>query len=175
MWNYNNPVNIIFGEKKFSQIHKIIDKKKYILITSDFIYGEYLIDIVNSKNPPLLKYSKIKPNPDYVDLISLMDFFSNINFCDIDFILAVGGGSVMDSAKVIAAFKNNKKLLTDFVKKNKPPIINETVDLITVPTTSGSSSELTCWATIWDKESSKKFSLSHSKLYPNIAIIDPTI
>ena len=85
-----------------------------------------------------------------------MDFFSNINFCDIDFILAVVGGSVMDSAKVIAAFKNNKKLLTDFVKKNKPPIINETVDLITIPTTSGSSSELTCWATIWDKESSKK-------------------
>ena len=47
--------------------------------------------------------------------------------------------------------------------------------MITVPTTSGSSSELTCWATIWDKESSKKFSLSHSKLYPNMAIIDPTI
>ena len=175
MWTYSNPVNIIFGEKKINQIHKIIDKKKYILITSDFIYGEYLTEIVNSINPPCLKYSKIKPNPDYVDLISLMDFFSNINFYDIDFILAVGGGSVMDSAKVIAAFKNNKKLLTDFVKKNKPPIINETVDLITVPTTSGSSSELTCWATIWDKESSKKFSLSHSKLYPNMAIIDPTI
>ena len=175
MWIYNNPVKIIFGEKKINQIHNIIDKKKYILITSDFIYKEYLNNIVNSINSPHLIFSKIKPNPDYVDLISLMDFFSNTNFDDIDFILAVGGGSVMDSAKVIAAFKNNKKLLSDFVKKNKPPIVNETVDLITVPTTSGSSSELTCWATIWDKESSKKFSLAHLNLYPKMAIIDPTI
>lgn len=175
MWKYNNPVNIIFGEKKINQIHKIIDKKKYILITSNFIYREYLTDIVNSINPPKLIYSKIKPNPDYVDLISLMDFFSKTNFYEIDFILAIGGGSVMDSAKVIAAFKNNKKLLNDFVKKNKPPIINDALDLITVPTTSGSSSELTCWATIWDKETGKKFSLSHSKLYPKTSIIDPTL
>jgi alcohol dehydrogenase len=175
MWLYNNPVNIVFGEKKIKQIHKIIDNKKYILITSNSILREYLTDIVNSKNAPRLTYSKIKPNPDYVDLIELMDFFSKINFHDIDFILAIGGGSVMDSAKVIAAFKNNKNFLTDFIKKNKPPIINNALDLIAVPTTSGSSSELTCWATIWDKESSKKFSLSDSKLYPKTAIIDPTL
>ena len=81
----------------------------------------------------------------------------------------------MDSAKVIAAFKDNKDLLTDFVKRNKLPVINDPIDLITVPTTSGSSSELTCWATIWDKESKKKFSLSHTKLYPKKAIIDPTL
>ena len=85
MWLYNNPVNIVFGEKKINQIDKIIDKKKYILITSNFIYREYLTDIVNSINPPKLIYNKIKPNPDYVDLISLMDFFSKINFYDIDF------------------------------------------------------------------------------------------
>ena len=117
MWQYNNPVNIIFGEKKINEIHNITQKKKYILITTDFILREYLNEILNSISAPQLIYSKIEPNPDYTDLISLMDFLSNINFDDIDFILAIGGGSVMDSAKVIAAFKNNKKLLTDFVKK----------------------------------------------------------
>ena len=175
MWQYNNPVNIIFGEKKINEIRNITDKKKYILITSDFIFKKNLNEILNSINSPQLIYSKINPNPDYADLISLMDSLSKINFYEIDFILAIGGGSVMDSAKVIAAFKDNQKLLTDFIKGNKPPLINDPIDLITVPTTSGSSSELTCWATIWDKESKKKFSLSHTKLYPKKAIIDPKL
>ena len=94
---------------------------------------------------------------------------------EIDYIVAIGGGSVIDTAKTLAAFKGNKNLLNDFVRKKKSPEIIDTIDIIAVPTTSGTSSEFTCWATIWDKEMNDKLSLSHISLYPIKAIIDPII
>tara|TARA_Y100001970_G_scaffold278702_1_gene384791 strand:- start:108 stop:1217 length:1110 start_codon:yes stop_codon:yes gene_type:complete len=174
MWNYYNPVKIIFGENKFRDLYKFTDKKKYIIITSKSIFEKYSKKLISSKNPPLKIIKDVKPNPDYTELLSLINKFSNLSQ-KIDLILAIGGGSVIDSAKVLAAFKDNKKLLTDFVRGNKHPKVYRPIDIIAVPTTSGSSSELTCWATIWDRELCNKLSFSDLYLYPKIAIIDPTI
>ena len=174
MWNYNNPVKIIFGENKFNDIYKIIDNKKYIVLSSKNIFEKYSKKLMSLQNPPLKVIKNINPNPDYSELLSLIDDFSNLSK-DVDLILAIGGGSVIDSAKTLAAFKNDKKLLTDFVRGAKKPKIIKPIDIIAVPTTSGSSSELTCWATIWDKELCNKLSLSHPYLYPKIALIDPVI
>ena len=175
MWNYYNPVEIIFGEKKFSSIESILENKKYIIITHpEDIFKQYSDQLSNSPNPPLMIMTDVQPNPDYLDILSLLNNFSLIDQ-KIDLILAIGGGSVIDTAKALSAFKGDQTLLTDFIRNNQKPHIVDPINIFAVPTTSGTSSELTCWATIWDKEKKKKFSLSHHSLYPIKAIIDPAI
>ncbi len=175
MWNYYNPVEIIFGENKFSKIHSILENKKYIIITHpEKIFYKYSNQLSNSNNPPLMIMTEVQPNTDYSDLILLLEKFSPIAN-KVDCILAIGGGSVIDTAKALAQFKENKNQLTDFIRNEKKPQLVDPIDIIAVPTTSGTSSELTCWATIWDKEKNKKFSLVNKNLYPLKAVIDPLI
>ena len=175
MWNYYNPVDIIFGENKFSELHKILENKKYVIVTHpEEIFKKYSEELNNSQNPPVMIMTDVQPNPDYLDIVSLLKDFSTV-VKHIDHIVAVGGGSVTDTAKALAAFKGDHNLLTDFVRNNKAPHVIDPISIIAVPTTSGTSSELTCWATIWDKEKNNKLSLAHKTLYPLKAIIDPCI
>ncbi len=175
MWNYFNPVDIIFGENKFLEIHKILENKKYILVTHpEEIFKKYTDQLNKSSNPPLIVMTDVQPNPDYLDILKLSKNFSSIAK-EVDLILTIGGGSVTDTAKALAAFKGDQNLLTDFVRNNKTPHVVDPISIVSIPTTSGTSSELTCWATIWDKEKNNKFSLSHKTLYPQKAIIDPSI
>ena len=71
--------------------------------------------------------------------------------------------------------RDKQEYLTDFVRNKKDPKVENPIKIIAVPTTSGTSSELTCWATIWDKEKNNKLSLAHKSLYAEKAIIDPSI
>ena len=175
MWNYYNPVDVVFGENKFSEIHKILENKKYVVVTHpEEIFKKYTDQLNTSSNPPLMVMTEVQPNPDYLDILTLLKNFASIAK-EVDHVVAIGGGSVTDTAKALAAFKGNENLLTDFVRNKKLPYVDDPISIIAVPTTSGTSSELTCWATIWDKEKNGKLSLAHKSLYPLKAIIDPVI
>ena len=161
--------------KKFSSIKSILENKKYIIVTHpEDIFKQYSDQLSNSPNPPLMIMTDVQPNPDYLDILTLLNKFSSIAQ-EVDHILAIGGGSVIDTAKALAAFKGDQTLLTNFIRNNQKPHVVDPISIIAVPSTSGTSSELTCWATIWDKEKKKKFSLAHPLLYPIKAIIDPHI
>ena len=175
MWNYFNPVEIIFGEHRFKEVHNTLKNKNYIIITHpEEIFKKYSDELNSSFNPPLSIMADVQPNPDYKDILELQNKFSLISET-VDYILAIGGGSVIDTAKAIAAFKDKQEYLTDFVRNKKSPRVENPIKIIAVPTTSGTSSELTCWATIWDKEKNNKLSLAHKSLYAEKAIIDPSI
>jgi len=174
MWNYYNPVNIIFGTKKFDELSSILNNKKYVIVTHpEDIFKKYTDVLSGSHNPPQMIMTEVQPNPDYSDILPLLEKFSLMK--EVDCIVTIGGGSVTDTAKALAAFKKNKNHFTDFVRNKQTSQVNQPIDIIAIPTTSGTSSELTCWATIWDKEMNNKLSLAHRDLYPKIAIIDPTI
>ena len=174
MWNYYNPVDIIFGTNKFNELSSILNNKKYVIVTHpEDIFKKYTGILVKSPNPPQMIMTEVQPNPDYGDILLLIEKFSAVK--EVDCIVAIGGGSVTDTAKALAAFKDNKNLLTEFVRNKQVPKVDQPIDIIAVPTTSGTSSELTCWATIWDKEMNSKLSLAHKDLYPKTAIVDPSI
>ena len=93
----------------------------------------------------------------------------------VDRIVAVGGGSVLDSAKAIAGLValggNGATLLAHLRDGAALPADFAPVPIVAVPTTSGSGSEVTRWATIWGDDGAK-FSLSHPALQPEAAILD---
>jgi alcohol dehydrogenase class IV len=90
---------------------------------------------------------------------------------DYDGVIALGGGSVMDTAKVVMASRGTGvtdiRELIDWKKPYQYPVHS-----IFIPTTHGTGSEATKWGTIWNRDEKKKYSISHTSLYPNIAILD---
>lgn len=148
--NFYNPVNIIFGCGSRSKLFDFIKNKKIILISSENGFSRINNDSILSKiSKNILSQIIIKSNAD-IDNLKEIKIDNNI-----DFIVAIGGGSIIDSAKIIKHLNN----------------LN--TNLISIPTTSGSGSEVTPYATGWNYKNYKK--IGFENLYSNIAIIDPEL
>lgn len=120
----------------------------------------------------------VAANPTQTNIIESLQRIGNKN---VDVIIALGGGSAIDLAKGISAFYNRLKNdnytieeMTDSIK-NKQYIDGEFVDIIAVPSTAGTGSEVTQWATIWDENKTGKFSIDAPGLKPKKAIIVPEL
>lgn len=121
-----------------------------------------------------VRICNIPSNPTSEDIA---DAVNRIGSSPVDIILAIGGGSCIDLAKGIAAFYHqpgdvsSESILSDI--QNKSYISHVGVDILAVPTTAGTGSEVTQWATIWDKVGKKKYSLDCPQLKPKAAYIVP--
>ena len=175
IWNYQNPVSINFGEGIFDKIHQFIGGRNYALITySDDQFTSYTRSLIKTSGKPALLINDIAPNPDFELLSEQAKLYSEIKNKP-EVIVALGGGSVIDSAKVFSAAENGFENIKNFLETKKGGEDLSSTPIIAVPSTSGTGSEVTCWATIWDKKNSRKYSLAHEKLFPQIALIDPKL
>lgn len=91
---------------------------------------------------------------------------------DINLIIAIGGGSVIDVSKLFAAFLKNDVSFTQFSKGTE--LHQKTIPLIAIPTTSGTGSEVTQYASL-ETPDRKKISFEHPNFYPRVALIDPEL
>lgn len=93
------------------------------------------------------------------------------------FIIGIGGGSALDTAKAVASLSTNPGDVTDYLEvigKNKP-IVNPSLPLVAIPTTAGTGTEVTKNAVIGSPAQSVKVSLRSPYLQPLIALIDPEL
>jgi alcohol dehydrogenase len=173
-YQYFLPTKIIFGAGSIFQLKNIVlgFKQGKILIVS----GEHLkLDgTINKLVPqfiekPLVYNQKITKS-DITTVKMLTDFCRQE---DPSLIITIGGGTILDTAKSAAILAKNPGLVEDFLIKNK--INHAGIPLIAVPTTSGSGSEVTPWAVIWDMKKNKKYSLSSLLMFPKVALIDPEL
>ncbi len=150
------PTKIVYGLNELENINKYIDGRKTLLITSQGFVKRGLIEKIKSFTDDIVYVvSTIKSHPEFKDLEKI---YNEIKSIDFELILAVGGGSVIDSAKY-------------FINKND----KKDISLISVPTTAGTSSEITPWATIWDMDAKKKYSIEDKRLFSEVAIYDATL
>ncbi len=153
MWKYSNPVKIIFSNSFYKDIENIINSQKNIfIICSERFKKTKDFEDLNNSLEDFRCFSDIENNPSLKSCQKALDYVKNFQP---DTIVVIGGGSVIDTAKAVrmAVYKScyNIQELFDNSHKN----INKPL-FITVPTTHGTSSELTMWATIWDKVNKKK-------------------
>lgn len=166
-FNYHNPVKIHFGVKWLETVENLAQRlkdTKFLLITSQgFSKRGLSAQIQNVLAKQLVGVvDEIVPNPQIKHLQSI-----KAKLCDFDAIIALGGGSVIDSAKFLSVdsvFEND-----NFKIKSQPK------KLFAFATTFGTSSELTHWATIWDNDAFVKHSLSDEILYPKEAFYDANL
>jgi phosphonate metabolism-associated iron-containing alcohol dehydrogenase len=174
--NKFNKTKIIFGNNSRSYLTKLIKKKKVLIVCSKRAKNEIIIDekLNLIKNNKVFWIDDVPPNPTLDYLEKKNKFFKKRMF---DYIVAIGGGSVIDSAKVLALLFSfqKKKTVKNIIKNISKLKIHNLFKLIALPTTSGTGSEVTPYATIWDKKNKKKLSINHKNLLPTLAIVDPTL
>ncbi|MHB1651767.1 MAG: iron-containing alcohol dehydrogenase [Desulfitobacteriaceae bacterium] len=113
-------------------------------------------------------FDKVEPNPKDFDCVSGGEAAREF---EADVILAVGGGSVIDSAKVIALLQTHPGTVQDYEGRGK--VKNRVTPIIAVPTTAGTGSEVTRSAVITDTKRKFKMTVKDVKLAPALAIVDP--
>lgn len=174
MWAYRNPVNVLFGENEFSRLSDIIDGRRYALVTyPEPVFAELGEKLARKAGEPVLKISDVAPNPDYELLRVQCGRFRRED--NVGVIVAIGGGSVIDSAKVFAAAGGEFDRIVRFLETKEGEEELSFLPIVSVPTTAGTGSEVTCWATVWNEATAKKYSLAHPRLYPEIALVDPAL
>ena len=95
-----------------------------------------------------------------------------------DFILALGGGAVLDSAVAVAAMATNPGDLWDYVcggTGKAQPLQHPGLPIVTIATTSGTGSEINCWGVISNHETNEKIGFGSPELNPVLAIVDPEL
>ena len=114
------------------------------------------------------EFSDFEKNPRLEDIIKGIDFFDQSQS---DFIIALGGGSVIDMAKSISLLVAQQKTDLPACLENKINLVPRKVPLVLIPSTAGSGSEATHFAVIYKDKI--KYSLSHCSLIADYAILDP--
>ncbi len=185
-FNFYMPTQIRFGKGRINELKEILPSygKKCLIVSRPFngslkkLY-EKINKILEDIGVSTFVYDGIVPNPTIDGVNEGVKIASENN---IDFVLGVGGGSVMDSAKLIAFLKNKDSKINwnEVTKKyNNPFKISEkpkdAVPLIAISTTSGSGSHCTQAAVVSDLEKKEKITVFHSGLFPSVAIVDPEL
>ena len=174
--NEFNSTKIIFGLNQRAALSKLIKKKIVLIVCSKRAKKEIVKDkkLTFIQNNKIFWIDDVRANPSLTYLEKKNTNFKQRNF---DYIVAIGGGSVIDSAKVLSLLFSfqKKKTIKTIIGNIDNLKINNSCKLIALPTTSGTGSEVTPYATVWDKNNKKKLSINHKSLLPTLAIVDPAL
>lgn len=188
-FNFNNPTNLIFGSGKLNELgEQIVARrkagtlgKKALLLTSNGkstkANGSFdrVMDQLREADVEVSVCSKIMENP-LKDTVMEAAAFAKESNCD--FIVALGGGAVLDSAVAVSAMATNPGDLWDYVNggtgKGKP-LVNPGLPIVTIATSSGTGSEVNCWGVISNPDTNEKIGFGYPELVPVLAIVDPEL
>jgi phosphonate metabolism-associated iron-containing alcohol dehydrogenase len=169
------PTKIVFGNGEINNIAKYINGRKTILITSNGFVKRGMVDKIKSITDTIVEvFTDVKSHPEFKDLETT---YNQIHKHAFELILSLGGGSVLDASKFFSVYNESKdaSFVTDIIKGNVSKENYQTIPVISIPTTAGTGSEITPWATIWDMDEKKKYSLHLPELFSEVAIYDPTL
>ncbi len=174
------PTRIVFGAGALNGLHELpIPGKKALLVISNGKstksngYLAQTEEQLKQANIEIVLFDKIEANP-LKSTVMLGGACAKENECD--FIVALGGGSVMDAAKAIATMATNKGDLWDYVYGGTGkalPIPNKPLPIIAITTTAGTGSEVDQYGVITNEYTHEKIGFGGlEELFPKLAIVD---
>lgn len=176
-FNYYNPTRILFGEGVIAKISRHIPENAKVLM----LYGGGSIQrtgIYEQVKQALtgftvLEFGGIEPNPDYATLMKAVQIAREEK---VDFLLAVGGGSVIDGTKFVAlAIPYTQGEPWDLIKINAAQGLNKAVPFGTVLTIPGTGSEMNYNLVISRRETGEKLSIKNELVFPRFSALDPQV
>ena len=185
-WAYTdyNPVRITAGsgsiDKLFTIDPPVTTGKRIFMVTSAGFTSRGITARIEAQGRkhglenPILVFDGVTANPE-LDLLDRIA--TGLRSEGINGIIALGGGSVLDTAKAISvALPSELEHPLDMVLRQKKPYTwKDRIPVVAVPTTAGTGAEVTPFATVWDSENKKKYSVSGEMVYPVHALLDPEL
>lgn len=182
-FEFYNPTRLIFGVGSLAQLGKVVSlygKKALLVIGGGSVKKSGAFDravsSLKAEDVSVVEFSGVEPNPRLSTVMHAAELAKK-EVCDV--IIGMGGGSVMDASKVIAAlvfYEGDPKDM--FVRAGKVPRLPErALPIITVPTLAATGSEMNSGAviTIDDKGEKLKTFVKAEALYPRVAVVDPEL
>ncbi|MFV8345606.1 iron-containing alcohol dehydrogenase [Flavobacterium sp. ZB4P13] len=172
-----NPTNLIFGKGQIEKLSTLVSQGAKILLAygggSIFKNGIHEQVINTLKGFEIVEFGGIEPNPHFE---TLMKAVSVIKEQKIDFILAVGGGSVIDGVKFISAAVNFDGNPMDILQKRLLiKDLSKVIPFGTVLTLPATGSEMNSGAVVTIESTQEKLAFGGSALFPKFSICDPTV
>ncbi|MDH4652705.1 iron-containing alcohol dehydrogenase PsrA [Pseudomonas sp. JS3066] len=175
---FHNPVDTRFGCGSLRDLASLTENQKVALVIFpearalgllgrlQLLLGERLVHVVED----------VQPNPDVAQLRHTYERFWR-EAADCQTVIAVGGGSAIDTAKalIVGTESGSFDELLGLLSTGQDFVPARAKSLIAAPTTAGTGSEVTPWATIWDAGNQKKYSLHLDCTWPKVAIVDPEL
>ncbi|MBB1193717.1 NADH-dependent alcohol dehydrogenase [Flavobacterium sp. SOK18b] len=172
-----NPTNLVFGKGQIEKLSTLVPQGAKILLAygggSIFKNGVHEQVINNLKDFTIVEFGGIEPNPHFETLMKAVDVIKEQN---IDFILAVGGGSVIDGVKFISAavhFEGNPMEILQ--KRLLIKDLSKVIPFGTVLTLPATGSEMNSGSVVTIKATQEKLAFGGSALFPKFSICDPTV
>lgn len=175
-FNFHNPTHIVFGKDRLAEVDKLVPKDAKVLV----LYGGGSVKqfgtldnvITHLGERAVFEFGGIEPNPQYTTLMKAVEVVKKES---IDFLLAVGGGSVMDGAKFVALAseytgENASDLLLD---RSSHKQLQKAIPIGTIVTLPATGSEMNSGGVVSYKHG--KFGFGNKLVYPKFSILDPTL
>lgn len=176
------PAKFVFGSGVFDKLsdEKLPGRKALIVISGGKStrangYLDRLEKQLDKMSIAYALFDKVEANPLKATVMAGSKV-ARENACD--FVIALGGGSVMDAAKAIAAMAVNDGDLWDYIlfgKGGKKPFKNPALPLVAISTTAGTGSELDAGGVITNPETNEKTAVFGESLFPVLAVVDPKL
>ena len=182
-YNFYNPTRVLFGAGQLSNLHaqKMPGKKAMVVISngkSTRTNGslDRTLEQLRKAGVETVLFDKVGANP-LKSVVEEGGRFARDNGCD--FVVALGGGSVMDAAKIMAMYALQPGDLWDYVAgatgKNQP-LVNPVLPVIAITTTAGTGSEVDQWGVVTNPETNEKIGCGgQDSLFPVLAVVDPEL
>ncbi|MCW6663471.1 bifunctional acetaldehyde-CoA/alcohol dehydrogenase [Aerococcaceae bacterium NML190073] len=181
------PSKIYFERDSIQYLQKMRNVEKVMIVTDEAMvklgFVQRVIEQLHLRRNKVIYtiFSDVEPDPDITTVergAAMMKDFEP------DTIIALGGGSPMDAAKIMWMFYEQPEMdFRDLVQKFmdirkrafKFPELGQKAKFVAIPTTSGTGSEVTPFAVISDKKNNRKYPIADYSLTPTIAIVDPAL
>ena len=175
-WSFHNPVRIHAAPGALSSLSRFLGAgDRLLLVVSAGFRSRGGVERVESLLPgrEMRCIDDVAPNPDVAHVETQLERLASTR---IDAVIGIGGGSVLDTAKILAAAldEDGFSLRRHFQTGGALPP-RRRVRLICVPTTAGTGSEVTPFATVWDMATHTKLSVAGEALFADVALLDPEL
>jgi len=176
-WKFNSAGQIVFGSGAIRRLPALVRRfgaKRVAVITDPGVAQAGLLrrieEVLQADDINPTVYAQAMPEPDMASVLACRDELATSRP---DLLVALGGGSSIDLAKIIAVLLTHGGHPSDYYGENKVP--GKVMTIIAIPTTAGTGSEVSPVAIVTDDKLNMKVGLSDNQLRPAVALLDPEL
>ncbi len=177
VFSFSIPRQIYYGENALSELGNLRGTKAAIVTgghsMKKFGFLDQAVELLKGANIESIIIDGVEPNPSVKTVVAGAKKMQEFNP---DWIVAIGGGSALDAAKVMWCFYEYPELkFEEIIEVGSMPPLRNKAKFIAIPSTSGTASEITAFSVITDPENHIKYPIVAGDMVPDIAILDPAI